>query len=160
MVQPRSRLQLGLMVFGVVLLGVLGAGGLWLATREPAVVVVPPAVALVDPPVLIEVDAGVVEEVVDAGVVEEVVDAGVVEEVAVEAPSVKQLKEHFSRIDAKAKKKKPKHEGRRNYAGLAAGYFGMPSRHRKGFDGCSYSSRSAERRPRFDSGAGAASLSR
>lgn len=101
MVQPRSRVQLGLMVFGVVLLGVLGAGGLWLATREPVVVVVPPAIALVDPPVLIEVDAGVVAE-------EVVVDAGVVEEAVVEvpAPTVKQLKEHFARIDAKAKKKK------------------------------------------------------
>ena len=111
MVQPRSRVQLGLMVFGVVLLGVLGAGALWLSTRAstvtqppaPApVVVVPPVVAIVDPPVLVEVDAGF-----DAGAVNEVVDAGVVEaQVSPPAPTVRQLKEHLARLDAKAKKKK------------------------------------------------------
>ncbi|MGV3624832.1 MAG: serine/threonine protein kinase [Archangium sp.] len=111
MVQPRSRVQLGLMVFGVVLLGVLGTGSLWLYTRDAQVVVppVPPAkmvtppVAVVDPPVLVEVDAGV-----DAGVVEEVVDAGVakVEVDVAPVPTVRQLKEQLARLDAKAKKRR------------------------------------------------------
>lgn len=109
MVQPRSRALLAGIVAGVVALGVLGTAVIWLATRPPRVVVpdtvVQPAVAAVDPPVLVEeVDAGVVVE-------PEVVDAGVVAEAVVEPPAppvvtVKQLKEHLARLEVKAKKKK------------------------------------------------------
>lgn len=112
--QPTSRVTLAFIVAGVVLLGVLGAAVIWLATRPPRVVVpepvVPPVVAAVDPPVLVIIDAGVV--VADAAVAEE--DAGAAEsdagvEVVDAGPApvtVRQLKEHFARIDARVRKKK------------------------------------------------------
>jgi hypothetical protein len=118
----------------VVMLGLGGAGTAWVLTRpDPAPAVAParvmlPEVATVDPPVLIEVDAGLP---VDAGVAEadagatrtpgaleagdsldgglllEVLDATDVKPVKVKnAPTVKQLKDRINKLSARAKRKK------------------------------------------------------
>ncbi len=105
MVQPRSRVMVAALVGSVVLLGILGTVVIWLATRPPRVVVpenvVLPTVAAVDPPVLVEVDAGA--QVVEVAEPVEVVKPSPPTPVT---PSVKQLKEHLVRLEARAKKKK------------------------------------------------------
>jgi serine/threonine protein kinase len=128
-VQPRSKV--GLWIGLVVVLGLLGAGTTWVLTRpdqaDRVKLPVPvPIVAMVDPPMLLEADAGdefdagaamaVVVEPVDAGTVSDELDAGVMLELVdasdvkpvkgKAAPTARQLKDRITRLSARAKKKK------------------------------------------------------
>ena len=123
-VQPRSRV--GRWIALVVVLGLSGALTVWTATR-PEERVVEPEVALVDPPDLIDLDAGeteaeavvdagvaLVAQVVDAGAVEEELDAGLGLDLADTdvklpknkvAPTTKQLRDRIAKLTSRAKKK-------------------------------------------------------
>jgi len=124
-VQPRSKV--GRWIALVVVLGLAGAYGAWLSTRPEPLPVVVPVVALVDPPTLVEFDAGEELTTLDAGspvlLVAAELDAGVDEADAghlldlvevpdvkplkgkKDVPSAKQLKDRITKLTARAKKK-------------------------------------------------------
>jgi serine/threonine-protein kinase len=126
-VPPRG--QRAVMMLLIAIIGVLGTGALWLATRpvpvverapaqQPAPVVVPPHVALVDPPDLVDLqeDAGtevlavLVPIVEDAGVAIEDAGVKVAGKIAVKRetppPTTRQLKDRIAKLNARATSKK------------------------------------------------------